>query len=425
MDLNLKKIIKIGNLIFLQDYIKENKDIDFNLIFDYACCKGNLDAAQLLLKINPLIDIKQKLFAEVCWKKAPNLSIAKWLKFVKPSLEINLKLFVDVCWKGKLDIAQWLIESNSELYKDNCLEIAFRAACSRGKMNIAQWLLQIKSDLNISANNDFAFREACTNRQISMAQWLLEIKPNIDISAKNNLAFRNACVKGHLDVAQWLYKINPLLFDSDKNDSLFFTACLNGKIEVAQWLYNLNSSIDEIYFVLAFKSACRKGYLELVKWLFNIKPLIQYESVFTFAYACVHGQLETAKWLITNIPNINISKYNNFIFRETCEKEHLEVAKWLCTLNSKYSIVIDESNKILSYSVNNINIDPNIRVQLDSINLEDQTCSICYESQVNIQTKCKHNFCRECINMYCEFNNFNTLPCPYCRTEVIDFYLIE
>jgi len=47
--------------------------------------------------------------------------------------------------------------------------------------------------------------------------------------------------------------------------------------------------------------------------------------------------------------------------------------------------------------------------------LED-TCSICYESNINYTTDCNHDFCNQCITSWLLSNN----NCPLCRKEFYD-----
>ena len=59
-------------------------------------------------------------------------------------------------------------------------------------------------------------------------------------------------------------------------------------------------------------------------------------------------------------------------------------------------------------------------IQKETILKEDLICPICYENPVEIQTNCKHNYCKPCIE---KNNNLENL-CPYCRTQLEYFYEI-
>jgi hypothetical protein len=93
--------------------------------------------------------------------------------------------------------------------------------------------------------------------------------------------------------------------------------------------------------------------------LLEVKPTIDIsaENIWAFRTACTQGNLEVAKWLLEVKPDINISIDHDWAFRGACEKGHIEVVKWLQSLcPEKYHIEII-NNKIISYKVNNLNIE--------------------------------------------------------------------
>ena len=47
---------------------------------------------------------------------------------------------------------------------------------------------------------------------------------------------------------------------------------------------------------------------------------------------------------------------------------------------------------------------------------ELETCSICYESNVDFLTTCNHKFCNSCITSWLLTNN----NCPLCRKDIYD-----
>ena len=51
----------------------------------------------------------------------------------------------------------------------------------------------------------------------------------------------------------------------------------------------------------------------------------------------------------------------------------------------------------------------------------DKECIICKLNEINIQTNCKHNFCKECISVW--YDQHKT--CPYCRENIIAFNRIN
>ena len=51
--------------------------------------------------------------------------------------------------------------------------------------------------------------------------------------------------------------------------------------------------------------------------------------------------------------------------------------------------------------------------------VQKETCSICYDKDVDYSLSCKHNFCKCCITKWLKENDM----CPLCRTKVenVDF----
>lgn len=245
-------------------------------------------------------------------------------------------------------------------------------------------------------------------------------KFNIDNPGVNNIY--NACKDGKLETVKLLLEEEPefryLIYDHT-----FSSSCENGHLEVAKFLLKVNPSIDisedDEY---PFRFACENGHLEVAKWLYSVKPTIDIsiDNEYAFKYACKNGHLEVVKWLIKIKPLINITSENHYAFRYACQKGHLEVAKFLSSINKNYKIDISKDT-IQYYILKNIPIDFTKKIDINTIDKDSRECPICYENVVNIQTQCKHNYCKDCIQIYYNKNN----NCPCCRTNLDLFYPIE
>tara|TARA_B100000073_G_scaffold278463_1_gene238833 strand:- start:180 stop:539 length:360 start_codon:yes stop_codon:yes gene_type:complete len=111
---------------------------------------------------------------------------------------------------------------------------------------------------------------------------------------------------------------------------------------------------------------------------------------------------------------------NGECFRMACENEHTKLALWLTKMNS--SFILDESAlPELRYSIK-VELPINTNIIKHVKNEEDKNCIICYETTVELQTPCGHNFCKKCIEIIYEKTNNQT--CPYCRSELNIFYKI-
>jgi len=80
----------------------------------------------------------------------------------------------------------------------------------------------------------------------------------------------------------------------------------------------------------------------------------------------------------------------------------------------KYHINIS-NNQITDWYVDKI-------IQIDqtrNIYINELTkCTICYESDINIQTNCSHSYCLNCIR---EWNNISS-ECPLCKQKITHMY---
>jgi hypothetical protein len=153
---------------------------------------------------------------------------------------------------------------------------------------------------------------------------------------------------------------------------------------------------------------CENDYLEVAKWLFQIKPTIDVsiDSEKIFRTVCENDYLEMAQWLLQIKPTIDISAENEYAFRMACKIGHLGVARWLVQLKPDiYSIELNYG-KIIPTIMNGLNIIGTVEKS------EHILCSICIETNSEIETKCKHSFCKGCI---VKWINKKKNTCPYCR----------
>ncbi len=276
----------------------------------------------------------------------------------------------------------------------------FKNYCQDGKPDEAKKLFE--SNPNITKYIcDKAFYGACTNGHLELAKWLINIYPDIDVSSEDFFIFTCTCMEGHLEVAKWLLLVKPCINVSTNEDFPFSCSCGHGRFEVAKWLLSVKPSINvSARCEMPFTCACYGGYLNIAQWLLSVKP------------------------------TINISAQDDYAFRMACWFNHLDLALWLQSLlPGKYDLII-ENDKIISYNINK-NILPvsNININLNYYNNDEVLCSICYDEtkKIELQTNCKHNFCKKCIIQY--YNNQieknNICNCPYCRQTINSFSKLQ
>lgn len=286
--------------------------------------------------------------------------------------------------------------------------------------------------IDISKKNNFLFNSTCVNGRLEVAKWLFELNsqfnPDIAISEK---LFHDVCMKGHLEVAKWLFELNPNIDFSKNNNFLFVSACQHGKIFIVEWLFsylNLNPNFNlNIITDNVFHNICIKENLEVAEWLVFLTGNLEYmkfllqlksdidlsrNNEYWFRHVCANGYLELAQWMIQFKPDINISINKNEAFRIACKNGELELAKWLETIYpEKYKIIGVSEENVISYKI----IYP-LKISGVKLIQELNDCGICYEANCEIITKCNHSYCEACISEWLACQP----TCPICRTDLVN-----
>jgi hypothetical protein len=214
------------------------------------------------------------------------------------------------------------------------------------------------------------------------------------------------------------------------------------------------SALDEY----AFRMSCEHGHFNIILFLLKSKPNINISinSDDSFSLACENGHLEIAKFLLGFKPDIDISAKNNKAFKFSCINGHYKTGHFLASIKPElYHIESDESGKIINFYIKKIlPITKIIRLNKTT----ETECPICYSNDPNIQTNCGHNFCEKCIqtlitrsntrskspeNYNYNYDNYDNndnndpndpnnpnnpnnpnINCPYCRTNITEYYRI-
>ena len=205
----------------------------------------------------------QYLFGNKHLKKAQ-----LWLRKFTPE-----QAFQHACLNGQLEVAQQLITIRPMIDISAKNEWSFRYACYYGHLEVAKWLLTVNPTIDISAENEFAFRGACCNGSLEVAKWLLTVKPTIAISDNKEDAFISACIMGHLEVAKWLQEMCPEKYQMLQETPTIWYNILSPLIKSTKILYlnvldNCPICDDR---VVQLSTLCRHQFCEpcLQKWLQN------------------------------------------------------------------------------------------------------------------------------------------------------------
>ncbi len=342
----------------LDTYILQSQLVEE--IYECIACTEHINIFKWWYTLYPefnLLNNDNELF-KLCIK-SNHIEIAEFILEKYPEIKDTLNIWFQQNMYHlysfvNIEIIQWIYSNFSlSLIIDR---IGFIRLCEMKRLKIVQWIYSLKP---IKIKDDKYLQllhRACISGYIEMFEWLFKIKrmKYIDLS----YYFQKACEWGHLNIAQWIYqKNNNVVFSWEEettndivdeitnetmtetttiNTNVFIKACLNGRLNVAIWLYSIYSSQINIseFDELVFRNACEKNYLEMAQWLLSVKPDIDICAVENYAisYACTNGHLKMAKWIVSVKPDIDLRQENDILFGIVCREGKIKVAKWLLSI---------------------------------------------------------------------------------------------
>jgi hypothetical protein len=97
------------------------------------------------------------------------------------------------------------------------------------------------------------------------------------------------------------------------------------------------------------------------------------------------------------------------------------VAQWLHSLRPELYSLTFTNKKITNFQI----VPSFLQYFEETVQLtkeEDTICPICSENCVTVQTKCRHNYCKDCLHNWLLASSTHT--CPYCRDPIYKVYRI-
>ena len=381
---------KNGNVEECNRLLKSGADPDAAIdgvpALTWACYKGHIKAAELLLNNNADINILDKdidtpLIAAVFANKP---EIVKLL-LSRSNVKINFKNFsrktaLDIALeKGHTEIIQLLKAKNAQDTGKWRLNQLLLTACDNGNLEAIKSALEKGADVNardvygrtalmivfywknihaadylLSKGADLqakdfygenALMEAAREGNIDIVRYLVEKGIRIDLTAKrNNTALQLAAEENHLDVVK---NLAPKVNNKADFVEAMTRASQRGHIRIIQYILSLNINIDIRNRLgnTALMEAARFGNIGLVRFLLSRGADINAINKGTFSgiskytplmYAVVNGKLDMVKFLISKGANIHAKDaYGNSVHTLAIASNQKKIAEYLKSIGAR------------------------------------------------------------------------------------------
>jgi hypothetical protein len=365
----------------------------------------------------------------------------------------------------------WLLQHCPEVNNIECYSFAFVNAVSKPDWDVLNYLVRICPALLDSEQDHCynALEDACKVDERKAILWLKPFLNNNRVSLRAGNIVHNLVIFNKLSMAPFLLELFPSFFclDGDVQQRSLTDAAIavasadSNDVHFMQWLYANNPSFDILFNKCqVFRQVCKKDQLDIAQWM-----LVQYPQIVEFFEHSVfleeflfdmfpYSSLPMFKWLYTVFPNALRTAKTHRTFIQCCKYSVPNFEKVLVLVAmepERYKVVIDEVNKKVlrweilktlpisetKYSIETAKhcaMSKKRRLEGEQEEEEsDYTCLVCYdETSMNcmLRTNCGHMVCQPCsMKWYNPGNSFDekhaVTPCPYCRTGVESFEMVE
>ena len=291
-------------------------------------------------------------------------------------LSLDDRFFLRILENGNFDLVKYYFKENS-----NNIHRPMLYAIAADNLQFAKWLMKKYPQTNLSKYNDLCFRFATKCNSTKMIDWLST--KNANLEANNCEAFHNI-LRNYQD---WVANINVfnIFFNNRQFMEKHFVMLLDKSLSISQKFFPLNRIL----------------FIQYLRKLEETMPEL-FEQYFT-------------KELLENI----VKKYKMIFYKFPSFEEYLYTIRANNVIR-KDIVWLEDKVKLFDLPVEIENGIIRKVVVLDKEKVETQ-CFICSSAEIQLQTNCKHNFCKNCVYKWLERSS----KCPFCRTEITDLLCIR
>ena len=304
------------------------KDSDGLTILHHACKEGKLQTVQHLIEYFPdLMKIRDKTGCSLLLISGLSGSVELVKHLISKGCNVTDKdndgrtVLHKACKEGKLELAQYLVESYPDLLaiRDKEGRSPFLVAGFSGSVDLVKYLIINGCNvLDKDCDGGTVLHKACYKGRQELVQYLVENFPDM-LTIRDKLGrspFLNSGYSGSVELVKYLISKRCDVQDKDSNrHSVLYKACKVGRLQLVQYLvesYPDLLSIRDIEERSPFIVAGFSGSVELVKYLISKGCDISDmggDGETILYQTCEQGQLELTQYLVETYPDVLTIRY--------------------------------------------------------------------------------------------------------------------
>ena len=309
-----------------------DKDSKGSTVLHKACATGKLELAQYLVESCPdLLTIRNNT------GQSPYLVAG---------------------FSGSVELVKFLISRGCDVMdKDSKGSTVLHKACDKGKLELAQYLVESCPDLLAIRHNtcQSPYLVAGFSGSVELIKFLISRGCDVmDKDSKGLTVLHKACHKGKLALAQYLVEKYPdmLAIRNNTGQSPYLVSGFSGSVELVKFLISRGCDVmdkdSEGWAVL--HKACHKGKLALAQYLVE-----KYPDMLTirnkggrspYLVAGYSGSVELVKFLISQGCDVrNKDSNGQTVLHNACQEGKLELAQYLVENYSDMLTIRDNAGR--------------------------------------------------------------------------------